>query len=95
MGRPGDAHPHAGIVVEAADVGDPELGEAGDDQPLDRADVVGCADRDRNVDDRVTDELPRPVIRDVAAALDRHEVGPHRCRLDEHVDREVGAQARA
>ena len=55
--------------------------------------MIGRADGNRNVDDRVADELPRPVVRDVAATLHRHEVGSHRCRLDEHVDREIGTRA--
>ena len=40
-----DPDPHAGVVVETADIGDAQLGEAGDDHPLDRAHVIGGADR--------------------------------------------------
>ena len=32
---PADVDPHARVLVEAADVGDAELGERVDDQPLD------------------------------------------------------------
>ena len=84
---PGDADPHTGVLVEAADVAEPELGEAGHDHPLDRADVLGSAHRVGDVDDRIPDELPRAVVRDVATAFHGHQLGTHRRRLDEHVDR--------
>ena len=47
----------------------------------------------REVDDRVADELTGTVVRDVAAALDRHEVGADRGRVALQVGREVGMRA--
>ena len=80
---PVDADPHAGVVVEATDVGHAELG-AGvrDDHALDRADVVGGAQRVRHVDDRIADQLAGAVVGDVAAALHRHQLGADRRRID-------------
>ena len=53
--------------------------------------MVSRTDSVRHVDDRVADELPGAVIGDIATALHRHQFGTDRSRVDEHVDRKVGA----
>ena len=40
-----------------------------------------------HVDDRVADQLARPVVGDVAAPVGSHQLGPDRGRVDEHVGR--------
>ena len=73
--RPGDADPHARVLVEAADVGDAELGERADDQPLDGAHVVAGPERVGHARRSGSRRAGRAVVGDVAAALDRHQLG--------------------
>ena len=55
--------------------------EGVDQQALDTAHVRRRAEPVVDVEDRIADELPGPVVGDVAAALDRHEVGADRGRV--------------
>src|SRR5690606_6663139 len=53
---------------------DPERGQGGDDTRLQvPQEAVYVAAATLEIDDRVADELPRAVIRDVAAAADAHQ----------------------
>ena len=89
--------PHARVLVEAADVAQPERDEGIDHQLLDLAHVrhgVGhaAAALAGYGADRVADELARPVVGDVAPAVGADEVGADVGGRDEHVA-EVGAHA--
>ena len=86
-----DTDPHAGMLGKAADACHAQLLERSHDQPLDRGDVIARPHRVRYTDDRIPHQLPRPVVRHVAAPLHRHELRAHRGRVDEDVGREVGA----
>ncbi len=88
-----DAHPHPGVLAEATDIGETELVQRCDHQSLQRAHVVAGTQRVGHVDDRVADELARPVIRDIATALHRHELGADRSGIDLHIRVQMGARA--
>ena len=67
-------HPHAGEVRPLAGPGtrpDPFLRERGDEGPLKRPHI---ADHVVDPDDRVADQLTRPVIGDFAAPVGLHDV---------------------
>ena len=81
VGRDARVEPHAGEPLEPAGVRHAQLGERVDHEPLDVAHVTRRAEAVVEVEDRVADELPGPVIGDVAAALDRDELGADRRRL--------------
>ena len=89
------ADPHAGEPVGARSGLDTEIGERGDEHRLEPAHVrddvalAGAPLGER--DDRVADELPGPVVGDVAAAVGPHELGAHRLGRHEHVG-EIGAR---
>ena len=66
--------PHAGVLGEPTGR-HAERGQRVDHQLLDVAHVLGGPHPVRHVDDRIADELPRPVIRDVTAAADADQLG--------------------
>ena len=88
---PIDTNPHAGVLVEAADIFDAELGETGHDHTLDRAHVLCRAHRVWHVDDRIADELARTVIGHIPASPHRHEFGADGAWVNQDVDGKVGA----
>ena len=70
-----------------------ERRERVDDELLDVAHVLGRTERVRHVDDRIADELPGTVVRDVAAPPDGHEVGADSGRVATQVVGEVGPRS--
>ncbi len=74
----------------------PEIGERVDEHGLERAhvrdDVAHAVAPLGQRDDRVSDELTRTVVRDVAATVGVDEIGTDRLRRHEHV-RRVGSRA--
>ena len=92
--RPFGVDPHAGILGEATDAAQAELAQRIDEQLLDSVDVVGRTERVVDRQDRIADELTRPVIRDVAAPLDGDEVGADRGRVAQQVGGQIGPRDR-
>ncbi len=83
-----------GVAPEAA-LGrpDPEAAQGVDDQLLEPVDVGRpCAGAVVHVHHRVDDQLARPVVGDVAAAVGPHQLGADRRRCRQHVGR-VGPHA--
>ena len=75
---PIDTDPHARILGQAPHIADTQLGECADNQQLDRSYVVGRTQCIGHVDKRITDQLSRAVICDVAATAHTDELCPHR-----------------
>ena len=90
---PADVDPDTRIPAEPSGAGQAELGEGIDQQRFDRHDVAERALCVGDREDRIADELPGTVIRDVAAAVDGDEVGADRGRVATQVGGEVGALA--
>ena len=89
--------PHAGIVAQATDVGETEVPEGIDDELLDRADIrdgVGHAASAlaRHPQHWIADELARPVIGDITAAVRDHELCADLGRFDQDIGA-IGANA--
>jgi hypothetical protein len=89
------ADPYAGEPALATRV-DAEVGERRDQDRFEPANVrddialTGAPLCER--DDRVSDELARPVVGDVATAIGVHEIGSDRSRVVQHV-REICARS--
>ncbi len=82
--------PHARVAVESGRTGEPEVRERVDQQLLDRAhigDGVGhaAAPLAGHREDRIADELTRPVVGDVAAAVGTDQLRTDSFGSDEHV----------
>ena len=88
------ADPHAGVPGRARRI-DAEVGQRGNQHRFEPADVrddialTGAPLGER--DDRIADELTRPVIRDVAPAIRVDELGTDRRRVAQHMG-EIGAR---
>ena len=87
------AHPHAGVLVETADVGDTQLLQRTHDKTLEGAHMVAGTQRIGHVHNGVPDQLTRAVVRHVATTLHAHQLGTHRRRVDEHIGGQVGPRA--
>ena len=90
-------HPHPWVVGQATDVVEAEVSQHVDHEGLD-GDHVGFAVRQTTAapagdrEDRVADQLSRPVVGDVAASVGPDELGAHLSRRAEQVP-EVAAHA--
>ena len=89
----GPVDPHARVAVEPGRTGEPEVGQRVDQHLLDRAHVgdgVGhaAAPLAGHRQDRVADELARPVVGDVAAAVGADQLGADASGVDQHVGRD-------
>jgi hypothetical protein len=73
-------------TFQPAGIGEAEAGQGVDDQLFDLVDIGRSRARPRlDRQDRVPDELARPVVSDVAATVHPEQFGPDACRVDQHV----------
>ena len=95
-----DVYPHAGVPRQPAGGGNPELGERVDHQLFDVGDVGDGVGRARSAtvfggqrQDRVTDQLSRTVIGDVATSIHADEFRSDMCWVDENIGAQIGTRA--
>ena len=78
------AHPHSRVLLQAARPRQAEVGQRLDENPLEPVHVRGARRRVvGHVHDRIGDQLPRPVVGDVPAAVGALEHGADQHRVDE------------
>jgi hypothetical protein len=68
-------YPHPAAPLDLPGAGQPDLGAHVDQQPLDPAHVRDHVHRFGEAQDRVADELPRPVPGDLSAPVDVDDLG--------------------
>lgn len=95
-----DPQPHTRVAIEARRIGDTEFGQRIDDHLFDAVHIrrrVGGAGFPavlwREGENRISDQLPRAVVRHVAAAVHLHQLRTHRVGRTLEVLVEFGAGA--